>query len=165
MNVFRLTATALVLAMNGAASAQSPEAANGSSAQIQMPPPEAMIILIRASLVALNQANATNNYAVLSALGSPNFRSGNPPQRLAQVFGSFRSNNVDLTPVVFVTPQLSQAPALVNGRMRLVGHFPTRPMQINYDLQFEPSGGVWKLFGLSVNLTRVQTAPAAAPGR
>ena len=30
----------------------------------QLPPPEAMIVLIRSSIVALSHANLTNNYAV-----------------------------------------------------------------------------------------------------
>jgi hypothetical protein len=142
-------------------------------AQIQMPAPEAMIIMIRASLVALSQANVTNNYSVLNALGSDNFRQANPPARLAELFAPFRTNNIDLAPVVFVTPQLSQQPKIVDGRLRLIGFFPTQPMQVNYDIQYEPSGGMWKLFGLSVNLNAAQPQQtqfvpgqgAQAPGR
>jgi hypothetical protein len=141
--------------------------------QIQMPAPEALIIMIRASLVALSQANVTNNYSVLNALGSDNFRQANSPARLAELFAPFRTNNIDLAPVVFVTPQLSQQPKIVDGRLRLIGFFPTAPMQVNYDIQYEPSGGTWKLFGLSVNLNPVQQTQkqftpgqgAQAPGR
>ena len=121
--------------------------------QPQLPTPEAMIILIRATLVALSQANVTNNYTVLNGLGSPAFRTANPPVRLAQTFEAFRTNHIDMNPVVFVTPQLTQQPLITNGKMRLAGYFPTQPMQVNYDLTFEPSDGVWRLFGLSVNLT------------
>jgi hypothetical protein len=127
-------------------------------AQIQMPPPEAMIIMIRSSLVALSQANVTNNYQVLNALGSDSFRNANSPARLAELFAPFRTNKIDLAPVVFVTPQLSQQPSLNNGKLRLTGYFPTQPMRVDYDLQFEPSGGIWKLYGISVNLN--QTPPA-----
>lgn len=128
-----------------------------------MPPPEAMIILIRSHLVALSQANATNNYTVLSSLGSQDFRTANPPARLSQIFAGFRSNKIDLTPVTFVTPQLIQQPVMSGGRMRLVGYFPTQPMQVNFDLQFEPSAGTWKLFGLGVNLA--QGGKPAGQGR
>ncbi len=132
-----------------------------ANAQIQMPPPEAMIIMIRSSLVALSQANVTGNYQVLNALGSENFRAANPPARLAQLFAPFRTNNIDLAPVVFVTPQLSQQPKITDGKLRMIGFFPTQPMRVDYDLQFEPSGGTWKLFGLSVNLNAV--APQSQP--
>ncbi len=134
-----------------------------AAAAIKLPPPEAMIIMIRSSLVALSQANLTNNYAVLSGLGSPNFRAANPPQRLGQVFESFRTNRIDLNPVVFVTPQLTTQPVIQNGRLRLTGYFPTAPMRVNYDLQFEPEQGQWKLFSLGVNLDRVQGVPVTGP--
>jgi hypothetical protein len=153
--------------------AQTPQSAP-APAQIQMPPPEAMIIMIRSSLVALSQANTTNNYAVLNALGSDSFRQANPPARLAQIFAPFRTNNIDLAPVVFVTPQLSQQPKIENGRLHLVGYFPTQPMQVLYDVQYEPSNGIWKLYGLSVNLNAAPQAQqqnfvpgqgASTPGR
>jgi hypothetical protein len=133
-------------------------------AQPQVPSPEAMIILIRSSIVALSQANLTNNYSVLNQLGSPTFKQANTAARLQQIFEPFRRNNIDMNPVVFVTPQLTSQPVMKDGRLRLVGFFPTAPMQVNYDLQFEPSGGVWRLFGLAVNLQAAQ-APAANAGR
>lgn len=147
-----------VRAVTAAAPAPAP-----INAQIQMPPPEAMIIMIRSSLVALSQANVTNNYQVLNALGSNNFRQTNPPARLAQIFASFRSNNIDLAPVVFVTPQLSQQPKIENGKLRLIGFFPTQPMRVDFDLEFEPADSIWKLYGLSVNLNAAAQSSGQQP--
>ncbi len=130
--------------------------------QLQVPPSEAQVIMIRVGLVALSQANMTNNYGVLNALGSASFRQANQPQLLAQNFESFRANKIDLSPVVYVAPQLSQPASITNGKLRLVGFFPTQPYRVNFDLQYEPENGVWKMFGLGVNLGRV-AAPAAAP--
>jgi hypothetical protein len=143
----------------------APPAAVQAPAQPQVPSPEAMIILIRASLVALSQANLTNNYSVLNQLGSPTFKQANSPARLQQIFEPFRRNNIDMNPVVFVTPQLTAQPVMKDGRLRLVGNFPTTPMQVNYDLQFEPSGGVWRLFGLSVDLSANQPQPQPQQGK
>lgn len=134
------------------------------AAKPQIPPPEALIILIRSTVVALSHANLTNNYSVLSGLGSPAFQKANPPTRLQTVFAAFRTNNIDMNPVVFVTPQLTSQPSIDNGRLRLVGFFPSQPMRVNFDLQFEPSGGMWKLFGVSVNLA-AQTAALAPATR
>jgi hypothetical protein len=144
-----------------AASAKAP--ARKPVAQPQLPPPEAMIILIRSSLVALSHANLTNNYGVLNGLGSTGFRAANSPAQLAQKFEAFRSNKIDMNPVVFLTPQLTQQPSVVNGKMRLVGFFPSTPMRVNYDLTFEPDQGTWKLFGIGVNLAQAQAQPAGAP--
>ena len=136
--------------------------------QVQMPSPEAMVIMIRTSLVALSQANQTNNYSVLSALGSNGFRAANSPARLASIFQPFRANRIDLAPVTLVSPQLTQPARIEAGRLRMVGIFPTQPMQVNYDLTFEPAGGTWQLQGIAVNLQQVQSAaqpalPAAQP--
>lgn len=150
-----------VLAQTGAA---APQPARAATAQPQLPPPEALIVMIRSSLVALSHANLTNNYEVLSQLGSTGFRKANPPLQLAAAFKSFRDNRIDMNPVVFVTPQLTHQPAIQNGRLRLIGIFPTQPMQVRYDLQFEPEGGIWKLFGMNVALDRV-AEPPVKPGR
>ncbi len=147
-----------------AAQAAKPAPVAPQGRKLAVPPAEAMVILIRSSVVALSHANLTNNYAVLNSLGSPNFRTANPPARLAQIFAPFRTNQIDMNPVVYVTPQLTQQPILVDGKLRLVGYFPTTPMQVDFDLQFEPDAGTWKLFGLAVNLSRgaapVQNRPA-----
>jgi hypothetical protein len=143
-----------------AAQAARPAPAVPQGQRVALPPPEAMVILIRSSVVALSHANLTNNYSVLSGLGSPSFRAANPPARLAQIFAPFRSNSIDMNPVVYVTPQLTQQPTIQNGKMRLVGFFPTQPMKVDFDLQFEPTDGMWRLFGLAVNL--VQPKPVAA---
>jgi hypothetical protein len=135
-------------------------------AQAQMPSGEAMLIMIRSSLLALSQANQTNNYDVLNALGSENFRTSNSPKRLSDTFASFRANNIDLAPVALINPQLSAQPAMADGRLRLIGFFPSQPMQVNFDLSYEPTQAGWKLFGIAVNLNRAQQgsqAPSAAP--
>jgi hypothetical protein len=34
--------------------------------------------------------------------------------------------------------------------LRLTGFFPTRPLQINFNLMFQSAGGKWRLFAISV---------------
>jgi hypothetical protein len=121
---------------------------------VQVPPPESQLIMIRTTLMALSQANSTNNYTVLNGIGSPTFRNSNPPQRLAQIFEPFRTNKIDLSPLALVVPQSTQAPRIENGRLRMNGFFPTAPMRVIYDLMYEPVAGQWQLFGLAVNLEK-----------
>lgn len=132
--------------------------------QLQLPAQEALVIMIRSSIVALSQANVTNNYTVLNALGSRNFRAANSPARLANVFQSYRANRIDLSPVVFLNPQLIAQPTISNGKLRLIGIFPSKPLQVNFDLTFEPEDGVWKILGLSVNLSQAP-APKTPPNQ
>jgi hypothetical protein len=156
--IFALAITAssstIALAQSVKASANPTASA---AATVQVPPPETQLIMIRTTLMALTQANSTNNYTVLSGLGSPTFRTSNPPTRLAQVFASFRTNKIDLAPLALVMPQSTQAPRIENGRLRMIGFFPTAPLRVIYDLMYEPVAGQWQLFGLAVNLEKADT--------
>jgi hypothetical protein len=59
--------------------------------------------------------------------------------------------NFDLFAVAVTAPQLTASPALdANRLLRLTGLFPTRPLQINFDLVFEVVNGRWCLDGISV---------------
>jgi hypothetical protein len=59
-----------------------------------------------------------------------------------------------------MTPTLTQ-PAFITdaGMLRVTGFFPTKPEQVNFDLLFQPVGGQWRLFGISVK-TRQPPHPA-----
>ena len=113
-------------------------------------------LLIRSSIVALNQANETGNYTVLQDLGAPAFRASNNSTRLAQIFAALRQRQLDLSPVLFFTPKLIAQPQIApNGLLRLVGYFPTTPERVNFDLIYQLINGQWRLFGIGVS-----TSPA-----
>src|SRR5690349_4685915 len=103
--------------------AQPPRAP--AAQQSQIPQAAGLLVLIKGSLIALNQANQTGNYSVLHALGSDNLRATTNPQTLAQSFAAFRQRNVNLSPAIYLDPQLSRPAAIEGGRLHLVGSFPT----------------------------------------
>ena len=118
-----------------------------------------VIILIRESLLALDQANKTGNYTVLRDLGAPAFQANNAA-RLGEIFASERRDNLDLSGVAVLEPQLSLLPQIeANGLLHMSGFFPSAPEQVNFDLAFAPVNGQWKLFGISVGLAH--TGPSA----
>jgi hypothetical protein len=51
-----------------------------------------------------------------------------------------------------LVPAYTVAPHVRDGKLRLIGRFPSQPMQVNFDLTFAPEDGRWRLFGLAVNL-------------
>jgi hypothetical protein len=111
------------------------------------------LILIRTTLIALQQANQTGNYTVLHGISAPGFQSVNTPERLAQIFANLRAKNFDLSGVVVLEPQLSVMPELYqNGVMRMAGFFPSVPIQVYFDLQFILVQGQWKLLAIAVNV-------------
>jgi hypothetical protein len=126
---------------------------------------EQALYLIRSTLLTLNDANRSGNYSVLRDLAAPSFQAKNSPADLAQIFADLRNRHFDLFAVALAAPQLSTPPHLENnGMLRLTGYFPTRPLQINFDLLFENVAGQWRLFGISVQTTQAPPpAQAAAP--
>jgi hypothetical protein len=118
-----------------------------------------VLILIRSALIALDQGNKTGNYTVLRDLGAPGFQS-NTAARLAEIFAAQRRDNIDLSGVAVLDPQLTVLPQIEsNGMLRMAGFFPSVPTQVNFELVFAPVSGQWRLFGISVNIG--QSAPVA----
>jgi hypothetical protein len=63
-----------------------------------------VLILIRTTLLALDQANKTGNYTVLRDLGAPDFQANSAAQ-LAEIFAQQRRDNIDLSGVAVLDPQ------------------------------------------------------------
>jgi len=109
------------------------------------------LYLVRATLLTLNDANRSGNYTVLRDLAAPDFQAKNTAADLSQIFTDLRRRNFDLFAVALLAPQFASPPARdANGRLRLTGSFPTRPLQISFDLTFQTVGGEWRLFAISV---------------
>lgn len=128
-----------------------------------------VIILTRAALMALDQANKTGNYTVLRDLAAPAFAAANNPARLAEIFANLRRDKVDLSGVLVLEPQLTAMPEILpNGMLHFAGFFPSAPAQINFELIFAPVDGQWRLFGLGANVgssAPVAPPPAPAPAK
>ena len=153
-----LLAAILVAASVLAANAQTPAAPK--PAQIDR---NGVLMMVRSTLLALDHGNKTGNYTVLRDLGAPGFQN-NTAARLAEIFASQRRDNVDLSGVAVIDPQLSVLPQIeANGMMRMAGFFPSVPTQVNFDLIYAPVNGQWRLFGISVNLGSSAPVPPAPP--
>lgn len=146
----------------GAAVAQQPSAGAPKPANIDR---NGVLMLIRSSLLALDQANKTGNYTVLRDLGSPGFHAANTAARLSEIFAQQRNEKLDLSGVAVIDPQLTVLPEIqANGMMHMAGFFPSMPSQVNFELIFAPVDGQWRLFGLGVNLGQAApVAPAQQP--
>jgi hypothetical protein len=157
MRVLRALAAGLIM-LAIAATAALPQdkapaaAANAKAQQIVVPPPEVLIILVRSTIIALHHANITGNYTVLRDLAAPGFQAANSPAQLGQIFANLRSQRIDLAPVVLVTPELVQTPAIGDdGMLKLVGVIPLQPQRIAFQLAFQPVNGFWRPFGIAIN--------------
>ncbi len=119
---------------------------------------DTLLVLLRQSLLALDDANRTGNYTVLRDLGSPAFQVNNTAARLSEVFASLRQKNVDLSRAAVLEPQWTAPPEIRgNGQLYLAGFYPAGSLRAEFDIVFEPVNNHWRVFGLSVYL--VQPTP------
>ena len=128
------------------ASAQEPE----KVAAPTIPAPDALLMMIRSHVYAVGLSNVVDNYQPLRALGSTQFRAANTAEALTKTFEQVRALNLDLAPVLITTPVLTDPPTVIDGKLRVVGVFPTSPVEIPFGIMFEQDGGAWRLNAISV---------------
>ena len=122
-----------------------------------MPNDDTLLILIRTTLIALNQANATSNYTVFREIGAPGFQSANSTAKLTEIFAKLRHGNIDMSAILSIQPKLLRKPTIdASSMLRVTGFFPTQPLQVNFDLAFQSVGAQWQLFGISVGTSPAQ---------
>lgn len=163
-------ASCLILANLLSASAQTdPAAPQAPAPTTQASPqpvkvePAVLLVLIRSTLIALDQANKTGNYSVLRDLGSPDFALNNSSARLAEIFASQRAQNLDMSSVLLVEPQITLQPQReANGMLHIAGFYPASgDSQLKFELLFQSVGNQLRLFGLSVNYVDPKAASPA----
>lgn len=156
-----------------------PAAGSAESAAPEMvvPSAENIVVLIRSTLLSLNDAIRTGNFTVLRDLASPSFRDRNSAGRLYQIFAGLAEKRIDLSAAAIMVPKLARAPGIdANKRLHISGHFPAPPVQISFELIFEAVSSQWRLFGIAVRQVQstsdipgvetgtVPAAAAQAPG-
>ena len=129
-----------------------------------LPSAESTVVLIRSTLLSLNDALRTGNYTVLRDLAAPSFRDANSAGRLHQIFANLSAQRIDLAAVAILPPKLPQPPSIdQDKRLRIAGYFPGEPVQLHFDLIFEAVGNQWRLFGIAVNPAASTASTPAEP--
>ena len=150
-------------ATKAAAKPTSTPAAAGVGVKSAGPNVDVFVGLVRATLMALNQANQTGNYTVLQDMAAPEFRAQSNTDKLAESFESFRALKIDLMPTAVISPEFAQPPGFdQNGNLRLVGTFPTKPLQVRFDLAYKQIAGQWRQTGLAVSAVPAGGAASGA---
>lgn len=107
--------------------------------------------LVWSTLAAVDHGNVTGNYSVLRDLGAPGFQANNNAATLAGVFQTVRTQRIDLSNTLLLSPTYDFAPTIVQGGLlRARGRFAMRPTAIGFDLLFANIAGRWQLFGVAV---------------
>lgn len=111
----------------------------------------AALYLVRSTLLSLDDANQTGNYAVLRLLGSKSFQTANSAEDLARVFGTQRAAGLDLSVAALQSPRFAKAPHVGSDRLlRLAGSYDNSSGLLQFALAFAAEGGVWRLEAIHV---------------
>ncbi|MDO8877357.1 MAG: SPOR domain-containing protein [Pseudolabrys sp.] len=124
-------------------------------------------MMVRAALTAVNQANFTENYSVLRGMTTPALQTRLSAEQLGRAFVDLRKQNLDLSPALVLAPEFTEMPRLTSaGALILKGIFPSRPLRINFAIEYLPIDGFWMIDQLSVSASRADAplpAQVAAP--
>lgn len=136
--------------------------APASPPEFRIPDGPVLSVLIRRTLLTLNDANLSGNYTVLRDLAAPGFQSANDAARLAAIFTDLRERKIDLGPIIYFDPKLVREPQIdANGMLHVSGFIPTQPEQVNFDLLFQYVSSRWRVFGIAVNTSPASPAASA----
>lgn len=137
------------------------------SGPVNMPASDVLVMMVRAALTAVNQANFTENYSVLRGMTTPALQTRLSAEQLGRAFIDLRKQNLDLSPALVLAPEFTELPRLTSaGALMLKGIFPSRPLRINFAIEYLPIDGFWMIDQLSVSASRADAplvAQAAAP--
>jgi hypothetical protein len=127
--------------------------AGPARAENTVPSAEFQEILIKTSLLTLNDANLTGNYAVLHAKLAKVFRDQITPDGLKKGFKPFADQKVDFG-LISAKPPIATADTKIDNRDALLlrGYFDTTPSRVSYEFDFIPSEGLWKPIMLNVRV-------------
>lgn len=113
--------------------------------------PEEAVSLVRRSLLRLDDAIRTGNYAVFRATASPAFQTNNSEQDLATIFSWVRDSNMSLAAASDLRSSALQPAALEQDRhLMLRGVLADSDQTLNFDLLYEPESDGWCLFGVAI---------------
>jgi hypothetical protein len=124
----------------------------------QVPGPTGQEILIKTSLLTLNDAIVTGNFTVLHATLAKAFRAEIDPNRLKQAFKSFADQKIDMAAIA-AAPPIATADARIDdrGALLLRGRFDVGRRRVVYALDFLPSEGDWKPINLNISVKPTDT--------
>lgn len=124
-----------------------------------VPSPAKQEILIKTSLLTLNDAIVSGNFTVLHAKLAKPFREQFEPEQLKQAFKSFTDQKIDMAAISAEAPVATDDAQIDDrGALLLRGRFDVGRSRVAYALDFFPSEGEWKPLGLHIDIKPLTTS-------
>jgi hypothetical protein len=133
----------------------------GPTGPVTVPAADVLVMMVRGTLASVNHANFTENYSVLHEMTTPALQARVTAAQFGRAFADLRKQNLDLSPALVLNPQFTPTPSVTpQGALRLAGYFPSKPLQINFAIDYRPVDGFWLVDGLSVSTLRTDAPDA-----
>ncbi len=108
--------------------------------------------LIRSTLVTLNDANLTANYAVLRSLSAPDFQARFSSEYLASFFQGMRGKGIDLSTALLQEPVIERARFHTGQKVLQVGGtLDMTPVPLRFIFSYQSIDGRWRIYGLALD--------------
>jgi hypothetical protein len=112
--------------------------------------------MVSDALLGFNKAVRGRDFTAFYATLSDLWKKQTTPAGVQQIFQEFIEKDIDIGGIQSVKPQIAPAPAINDkGVLVVAGHYPTRPSQVRFELEYihEPAG--WKLVSVLVGVREV----------
>jgi hypothetical protein len=112
-------------------------------------------VMIRSTMATFNDANMSNNYAVMWSKVSRQLQLQVTPEKLQTAFATFRDKQIFFEEIV-TADRVSSEKATIDeeGSLILTGAFKTDEMLVKCRLRFTQNNKIWKLIGINVDTTK-----------
>ena len=149
MKSFRAYVTACIVSLLALAIVSIPAAFAA-----EIPSDRDQDVMIRSTLATFNDANMSNNYAVLLSKASRQLQSQFTPEKLQGNFAVFRDKQIFFEDIVTAPRESSEAKIDEEGALVLTGALRADEMLVKYRLRFVPNNKIWKLIGINVDTSK-----------
>jgi hypothetical protein len=126
-----------------------------------IPTPIVEEVMVKTSLLTLNDANLTGDYDVMHAKMAKPFRERFSADTLKQAFKTFAGKHIDVIAAQRIV-STSEPTINADGALMLRGYFDTTPSRLSYALDYAVSEGEWKLIRIDVNVRGSSTSDAGS---
>ena len=129
-----------------------------------VPSPTTQEVLIKTSILTLNDAIVSGNFSVFHAKLAKPTREQFGPDRLKEAFESFAEQKIDMA-AISARPPIATDDARIDerGALLLRGRFDVGRGRLTYELDFVPSEGEWKPIRVHVNVNTGNATGMGAP--
>src|SRR5262245_47241218 len=135
-----------------------PPAAEAKRNDVAVPPQAELERMVAEALLDFNQAVRAKDFTAFYGKVSDELKKETTPELLRQAFQAFLDQDVDISPISGLKPQLA-SPAAINERgvLAVEGHYATRPSQVRFRLQYVKEHDSWKLTTIWVRVGKGDT--------